>query len=145
MFNMPFMFQVLQQTKLQIAINLLLAPIYALLSVLVPFGLLLFVVEQFLPNIPTNYAFLILVFIFGLVFYLLLIYPLLLICFLILHHIKRFNLLNIMITAVIANVLLGYLMDKSNLLGSILSFSIFTLPTAGFFIYRSWRQHQKVN
>lgn len=156
---MHFLIQPLQQTKSGIAVQLLLAPVLGLASLYGPLMFVLLILHllflamtssSLLLSIMTSSSlllsmvtFMLIMYIFGLLFYLCLIYIPLCISLFVLHHLQQFHIFSIVLVGILATLILAYFLSSNDLLSTLFMISCFSLPSIGFFIFLSLRAHEQ--
>lgn len=146
---MHFLIQPLQQTKTGIAVQLLLAPVLGLASLYSPLMLVLLILHLlFLAMTSSSFllsmvTFMLIMYIFGLLFYLCLIYIPLCISIFVLHHLQQFHIFSIVLVGILATLILAYFLSSNDLLSTLFMISCFSLPSIGFFIFLSLRAHEQ--
>ena len=146
---MHFLIQPLRQSKTGIAIQLLLAPVLGLASLYGPLMLLLLILHPLFLTVTSNspllsmVTFMLIMYIFGLLFYLCLIYIPLCISLFLLHHLQQFHIFSILLVGILATLILTYFLSSNDLLNTLFMISCFSLPSIGFFIFLSLRTHEQ--
>jgi len=121
---MHFLIQPLQQTKTGIAVQLLLAPVLGLASLYGPLMFVLLILHLLFLAMTSSslllsvVTFMLIMYIFGLLFYLCLIYIPLCISLFVLHHLQQFHIFSIVLVGILATLILAYFLSSNDLLYS---------------------------
>ncbi|MFV5492416.1 hypothetical protein [Acinetobacter sp. ASP199] len=146
---MHFLIQPLRQTKTGIAVQLLLAPVLGLAALYGPFMFVLLILHLLFLAMTSSslllsmVTFMLIMYIFGLLFYLCLIYIPLCISLFLLHHLRQFHIFSIVVVGILGTLILAYALSSDDLLSTLFMISCFSLPSVGFFIFLSLCAHEQ--
>lgn len=131
-------FQPLVQTKKYIVFNLILAAICST-AILLLLPLLFSMGSDFGSYL--GFSFIVLA--VTIIFYLIVIFPFLLIYFCTLQHFNKFNIFSILIACFMGTILLALFSGNTDhFLKVLMNLSVFSIPTAAFFLFFSLRRHR---
>lgn len=131
-------FQPLVQTKKCIAFNLILAAICST-AILLLLPLFFSMGSDFGSYL--GFSFIVLA--VTIIFYLIVIFPFLLIYFCLLQHFHKFSIFSILIACFIATVLLTLFSGNTDhFFKALTNLCVFSIPTAAFFLFFSLRRHR---
>lgn len=136
-------FQPLVQTKKCIALNLILAAICSTAILLLLHLFFNTPVRSIDSDFSSYLGFSFMILAMAIIFYLIVIFPFLLIYFCLLQHFHKFSIFSILIACFIATVLLTLFSGNTDhFFKALTNLCVFSIPTAAFFLFLSLRSHR---